>query len=225
MAHCPVAAFFDLDRTLITVNSGRLWVARERRMGRVSAALSLRAALYFAAYRFGVLDMESAMGVALSQYVGISEQTLRAWTHQWWDEEVAQHAAPGAAEVLAEHRRKGHRLVLLTLSSPYISERAVEHFDLDEAISSRYEVRPDSRFTGRAIPPLCYGEGKVILSRRYAREHHLDLAESHFYSDSYSDLPMLEAVGHPHVINPDIRLRRVAERRGWPVEYWHDPGE
>jgi phosphoserine phosphatase len=68
--------------------------------------------------------------------------------------------------------------------------------------------------------PLCFGAGKVVHASAWARDHGVDLSASAFYTDSVSDLPMLERVGEPRVINPDLRLRRVARRRGWPIESW-----
>ncbi len=76
------------------------------------------------------------------------------------------------------------------------------------------------RFTGRVVDPICYGAGKVALAETWANEHDVDLGESAFYTDSISDLPMLERVKEPVVINPDPRLRLLAWRRGWRVEKW-----
>ena len=81
---------------------------------------------------------------------------------------------------------------------------------------SRLVVR-DGRFTGEAHHPICYGKGKLYWARRFAAEHEVDLGESFFYSDSVTDVPMLEIVGHPQVVNPDPLLRRIARQRGWQV--------
>lgn len=78
----------------------------------------------------------------------------------------------------------------------------------------------EGRLTGRVDRPICYGPGKVEHARRWAADHGIDLGASWFYSDSRSDLPMLEAVGSPEVVNPDPRLGFVARRRGWPIHRW-----
>ena len=75
----------------------------------------------------------------------------------------------------------------------------------------------DGLFTGEAVRPLCYGAGKVHWVRELAERHGVDLASSYFYTDSVTDLPVLEPVGHPRIVNPDVPLRRVARRRGWPI--------
>ena len=76
------------------------------------------------------------------------------------------------------------------------------------------------RFTGEIVAPFCFGQGKVEAAEVWAREHDVNLAESAFYTDSISDLPMLERVGTAHVVNPDPRLRWTARRRRWPISYW-----
>lgn len=217
-----VAALFDLDWTLLAVNSGALWVARERRVGRISARQHLRALLYLLAYRVNIIDMEHAMRQALQTVKGEREEVVRGWTREWYYEEVAGRVAPGARRALAAHRAAGHRLVLLSSTSPYEAECAVEHLGLDAAITSRYEVR-GGVFTGAPELPICYGAGKVHHAEAFATRHGVDLAASFFYTDSASDLPMLRRVGNPRAVNPDLRLRLHAWRRGWPILDWRGP--
>jgi HAD superfamily hydrolase (TIGR01490 family) len=217
------AAFFDLDGTLLTVNSARLWLMRERRAGRITGWQVARAALRLGAYRVGVLDMEDTLRAALATYAGMEEDAIRAETRSWWREEVRPFVAPGARAVLDRHRQDGDRRVLLTSSSRYAAEMAREEFDLDAVLFQGYEVR-DGRFTGAPLLPICYGPGKVLAAEAWARESGIELAECSFYTDSSTDLPMLERVGHPFAVHPDPRLRYVARTRGWPVLDWRGRG-
>ena len=215
----PAAAFFDLDGTLLTANSGGLWMRRERRLGRLSLWQVIEGTLYLFAYRFHALDMEQVTVRALRTVKGEQEETVRQWTVAWFYDEVVPHEAPGARAALAAHRDRGDRLVLLTSASRYESEAATDFFGLDDFLCTRYEVR-DGLFTGDIIRPLCYGAGKVAHAERYAEEHGLDLAESTFYTDSFSDIPMLRRVGHPRVVRPDLRLRLTARLNRWPILDW-----
>ena len=215
----PTAAFFDLDGTLLTVNSADLWVRRERRLGRITGWQLARAALWLGGYKLGVLDMEGALRAALGTLRGVEESFIRAETHAWWRDEVRQHVAPGSRGVLEEHRKRGDLLVLLTSSSRYASEMAREEFGLDVTLCQGYEVR-DGRFTGAPLRPLCYAAGKVEVAEAWASEQGVDLAKSAFYSDSSTDVPMLERVGQPFAVHPDPRLRMIARRRGWPMLDW-----
>jgi HAD superfamily hydrolase (TIGR01490 family) len=214
-----VAAFFDLDRTLLTVNSGKLWLRRERREKRVSAWQLLQGTFFMLAYSLHAVDMQGVMVRALQTVKGLDEDTVRAWTREWFEAEVTPHEAPGARAALDWHRGQGHPCVLLTASSPYESELAAAHFGLDGWLSTRYQV-VDGKFTGQVEQPLCYGAGKVTHAERYAAEHGIDVDGSYFYTDSITDLPMLERVRNPRVVQPDLRLRRLARRRGWPVLDW-----
>jgi HAD superfamily hydrolase (TIGR01490 family) len=213
------AAFFDLDGTLLTVNTARLWMKREQEAGRITRWQLVQGVVFLLAYKLGVVDMERATETALATIRGFEEDQVRAWSDEWYEVAVVPHAAPGAWPVLASHRAQGQPLVLLTTSSPYAGAAAQRQFDLDHVLSMRYEV-VDGRFTGGLVKPICFGEGKVAVAERWAAEHDVDLDASSFYTDSITDRPMLERVGHPFVVNPDPRLQRLALRRGWPVLDW-----
>jgi len=213
------AAFFDLDGTLITVNSAALWMRAERRRGRLTLPQMLEGALYLLLYRVHAVDMGKVMRKALRTVQGELEETIRRLTYEWFERDVRPFVAPGARAVVEGHRRQGHRLVLLTSSSLYASECADREFGFDDVICTRYEVA-DGRFTGEVAEPICYAEGKVELAERLAVERDIDLDRSFFYTDSCTDLPMLERVGAPRVVHPDFHLRLVARRRGWPILDW-----
>jgi HAD superfamily hydrolase (TIGR01490 family) len=213
------AAFFDLDLTLLSVNSGALWIRSEHRKGRITTWQFMQGTVYLLGYRFSVVDMDKVMLKALGTVKGVLEQDVCDRTTEWYHREVARHAAPGAWPVLDRHRDAGDRLVLLTSSSPYESAAASEQFSMDAFLSTSYQV-VDGRFTGYPEWPICYGAGKVAHAERYAAEHGIDLGASYFYTDSFSDVPMLERVGNPRVVHPDPRLKRLARQRGWTVLDW-----
>jgi HAD superfamily hydrolase (TIGR01490 family) len=208
-----VAAFFDMDRTLITVNSARLWVGYLWRQGELSKRDLLRSAAGLLGYRLAIVDMEKLARAAVERLQGEHEGEMRRRVRQWYDAEIRHTVREQMLDVVEDHRRRGHRLVLLTASSPYIAEPLAGDLDLDHVISSRFEV-DEGRFTGRLIEPLCYADGKVHLSERWAAERSVDLDKSWFYSDSFTDVPMLERVGNPVVVDPDARLQRWARREG-----------
>ncbi|MBN2497567.1 MAG: HAD-IB family hydrolase [Deltaproteobacteria bacterium] len=220
MSRGRIAAFFDLDGTLLLANSGELWMRREREHGRIGRWQMLQALYYLTAYRFGVIDMESVMNEALKTVKGVPSETVREWTEEWFFQKVTPFVAPGALDALDAHRARGHMLVLLTSSSPYESKAAGAYFALDAWIHTRYEVDGSGRLTGRVVPPVCFGAGKVALAERFAAERGVDLDASYFYSDSITDREMLERAGRPRVVHPDPRLRRLARKRGWPVLDW-----
>lgn len=213
-------AFFDLDRTVLAVNSATLWLRRELRLGHITRKSALRGAFWVGLYQLGFAAIEDALGQAVRTLAGVEESTLKERTLAFWREEVRAHIRPGARRTLEEHRARGDRLYLLTSSSSYLSEAACQELGFHGSLANRFEVDAGV-FTGRALAPLCYGPGKVAHAEELAAALGASLAESTFYTDSYSDLPMLEAVGTPVVVHPDPRLSRHARRLGWRVERWH----
>jgi len=214
------AAFFDFDRTLVGVNSGTLWVKSEQRAGRISRWQLLMASMFFLRYHLSLIDMKQAMTRAISTVRGEPEEVLAQRTLDWYRDEVRQYLLPAALEAVEEHRQLGHPLILLTTSSPYLSRAVVDDLGLDDAGSTVFEVDEDGLFTGEVVEPVCYGVGKIENALRIASRHGIDVDASYFYTDSYTDLPMLKKVLHPRVVNPDPRLRRYARKQGWRILEW-----
>ena len=214
------AAFFDLDRTLIEVNSGYRYALYERRRGRISWTQFARATIWMGLYHLSLVDIERAFAEAVRHYRGAHVDELRDITRDFFDEHIVPAFQPGAQTALQSHRERGHPLVLLTASSPYMSELAAETWELDDWLCNRFPTDDDGHLRGTFERPLCYGEGKVHRAQRWAKKHGINLEQSYFYTDSYSDIPMLQRVKNPRVINPDPRLRRAALSQGWPIEDW-----
>lgn len=223
MARPPAIAFFDLDRTLIATNSAKGWVRRQIRQGHVSRRQAARAGLAIGLYRLGVADMERLIRGAVRELEGEDEDDLAARSLTYWREEVAGTIRPGARAAIAHHRSHGDRLVVLTASSPYLGEAARAALEMDAVLSNRFEVE-DGRFTGVALDPLCFGMGKATLAAEHAAAFGIELVDCSFYTDSFTDLPAMEAFGDPVAVHPDPRLLRAARKRGWRVERWGPAG-
>jgi len=216
----PAIAFFDFDETLIVGNSGRLWIRRELRAGHISRVQFLRAAAWMLRYKLGWASMDDALRTAIGSLRGQPEQALRERTRAFYETEVRMLYRTGARPALERHRARGDAIVLLTASSLYLSELVAQELGLDDVLCNRFEVDDAGAHTGRPVGRLCFGAGKLGYAEAYAEQRGVSLADCWFYTDSHSDLPVLERIGHPVVVNPDPRLRREAERRGWPVEWW-----
>jgi HAD superfamily hydrolase (TIGR01490 family) len=215
-----VAAFFDLDRTLLDMNSSTLWAKHELLKRSISLRQFGRVLLWNALYHLSLIDIETAYKEALAHYRGRPYDDLEEETRQWFARDVAHHLRPGAGRALREHRAKGHQLVLLTSASAFAARAARDTWELDDFLSNDFLTDDRGNLDGSFIAPLCYGTGKVQRARAWAKEHEVDLRQSYFYTDSYSDAPMLRQVGKPHVVSPDPRLSREARQRGWPILQW-----
>ncbi len=215
-------AFFDLDRTLLSVNSGSLWVRSELRLGYLSRWQAARAAGILFRYHLGFAALDAAVREAIATLAGSQESDLRARTLDFYRREIAHLVRPGARTALERHRAAGDLLVLLTTSSNYLSEPVGADLGLDDWLCNRFEV-VDGRFTGAPLEPLVFGHGKLAVARGFAQARGVELRTCSFYTDSIADLPVLEAVAEPVVVHPDPRLRRLAKRRGWRQEEWDRP--
>ena len=218
-------AFFDLDHTIIDTNSNKHWVQREILAGRVTPKLILTAIYWFTRYAMGQgAGAEAAGAEAAMAYAGKSERVLRREVKNLFDEKLAHRVRPGYLAVLEAHREDGVRCIMCTSSWQYAARYAAKLFgcetDPSQIVSSRMRVDEGTgRLTGE-IAAVAYGDGKYRETKKWADENGVDLALSHFYSDSMSDVLLLEMVGHPVVVNPDPRLRKHAEERNWPIVDW-----
>ncbi len=214
------AALFDLDRTLLDCNSGRLWVAHEWRAGRIGVRDAAWAAWWLAKYSLGVSgDMVQVFETAVAAYAGEEESVIRERTATWFGAECASRLRPGARTALDQHRQNGDRLVLATSGTLYSALAALETFGLDDAVCTRMEVGDNGRFTGK-VASLAYGDAKLDRAREWAEQTGESLEDAAFYTDSVTDAALLEVVGRPVVVNPDPRLARMAVQRGWPIVDW-----
>jgi HAD superfamily hydrolase (TIGR01490 family) len=213
------AAFFDMDRTLIRVNSGDLWIRWLRERGEISRYEMLRALAWIFQYKLALLDMEAVATKVIASMRGQSEGELVGKAREFFDTLIATEVAPKALAAIERHRGEGHVVAILSSSTPYVVEPLAARLGIEHAICTRINVA-DGLFDGTHKKPACYGAGKVHWAEAFAREHEVDLGQSFFYTDSYSDLPMLERVGMARVVNPDTRLKRHAKRVGWTVDEW-----
>jgi HAD superfamily hydrolase (TIGR01490 family) len=215
-------AFFDLDRTILDCNSGRLWLAREWREGRIGLRDAAWGAWWIAAYSVGYGSIEEVYDQAVATLAGTTEADIEARTERWFAEEVRDRIRPGAATVLEQHRARGDTLVLATSSSIYAGRAAARAYGLEHVIAATFQVDAKGVFTGAVDEPAA-GRHKAERAARWASERGVDLAESTFYTDSYADIDLMRLVGRPVAVHPDPRLRREAQSCGWTIADWSTP--
>ncbi len=214
-----VAAFFDMDRTILNGSSGMLYVRYLVQTGRIRAQDWMRISWWFLWYALGLIDFPQAMMRMLMMSSGEEEEPLREETDAWFAEWVAPNITEGAVQRIDQHRAQGHRLVVLSAATVYVVRPLAERLNIPDYLCTHLEVE-EGHFTGRLVEPVCFGPGKALLAEQFAARNDIDLGQSYFYSDGHEDVPMLERVGHPVVVNPGRRLRRLAQRRVWPIESW-----
>jgi HAD superfamily hydrolase (TIGR01490 family) len=113
-------------------------------------------------------------------------------------------------------------VVIVSGATKFVVAPLAERLGIEHTLYTRLEVE-NGRFTGRVVEPICFEEGKIYWLQQFIEEQEIELAKSFFYTDSVTDLPLLELVGHPVVTNPDPLLYRTAVKRRWPVRFFEDP--
>ncbi len=210
-------ALFDLDHTLLDGDSDALWGRFLVQEGAVDAEEYRReGARYMAEYRAGKLDIHEFVAFGLRPLKHNTPERLESWRTRFMAEWVLPRIPQASRTLLQRHRAQGHTLVIITATNSFIAAPVATEFGVDALIATEPEKEHD-RFTGRAVGPPCFREGKVLKLRAWLAAKGATPEETWFYSDSHNDLPLLEQVQHAVAVNPDEVLARVAAERGWPV--------
>lgn len=207
--------FFDLDKTLTRFPTATLLVKYYLRQGKIGLPTLFWTVVYSGLYFLDAVDHQAMLRRGLSPFVGRSRREVLVDVHQALDEYIWPSFYRDGLRLLRAHQQRGDRVVLLTSTTWDLAEPIARALGIDY-FATTAEVR-DDRYVDRLLEPIPYGQGKLTCARQYCAAHDAALADAYFYTDSHSDLPLLEAVGHPRVVNPDIRLFAHAQRMGWPL--------
>ena len=214
----PSAAFFDLDRTLISGSSVFVFGVAAWRAGLVKRRELIGDAIGAAMFRLRGADDDTTTGVRdriLGAVKGIHYDDLVALNADIVPKLIAR-VRPEAQRLVDLHRHAGRATYIVSASPVELVAPLAQALGMTAGLGTRSAVA-DGVYTGELAGPFCYGPGKVEAMTELARWEGYDLGQCYAYSDSASDLPMLEAVGHPVAVNPDGPLARVAHDHGWPI--------
>lgn len=219
-----VAAFFDLDKTLIATSSALAFSRQLIERNLISVSAAARIVLAEAVYMvIGHTDerMEQLKNDLMEIIDGWEDAAIREVLRDALNEVITPTIYAEAMELLAWHRELGHDLVLISASPHIIVEPVAEILGIDTTIATRLGM-VDGVYNG-TIDFYCKGANKATALRELAAERGYDLSECYAYSDSIIDLPMLEAVGYSVAVNPDKPLARVAAKRKWRIRTFRTP--
>ncbi|MDV6011356.1 HAD-IB family hydrolase [Haloechinothrix sp. LS1_15] len=218
------AAFFDLDKTIIASSSALAFSKPLLRQGLINRRAALKSAYAQLVFSLSGADADrterlraqiSALcsGWDVAQVSAIVQETL----HDVVDPLVYAEAT----EIIASHKADGHDVIVLSATGAEVVQPIAEMLGADSWVATRMEI-VDGRYSGN-VEFYCYGEQKAAAAQQLAETHGYELQHCHAYTDSSTDLPLLEAVGNPCAVNPDRALRKLADERGWPMLTFNKP--
>jgi HAD superfamily hydrolase (TIGR01490 family) len=219
------AAFFDLDKTVIAKASMMAFGRPFYREGLISRSTVVRGLWTQLIYlHLGASDekLTRIRESVLSLTKGWEQHRVRQVVAEALERVVEPITYAEALELIDAHRAAGRRIYLISASPAEIVEPLGRFLGVDESLASHARIDTDGRYTGE-MEVYAYGPYKADLIREVARRDGIDLETSYAYSDSYTDLPMLEVVGQPVAVNPDRVLLRLAKERGWEIRYFVQP--
>ena len=210
-------AIFDLDNTLLGDDSDHLWgqfICEQELVD--EADFALRSDKFYADYQTGDLDIDAYLRFALGTLRGHPAEQLEAWHRAFMDSKIKPVMLPKAAKLLADHRERGHELLIITATNRFITAPIAAALGVKNLIACEAEI-VDGLYTGAPSGIPSYQAGKVTRLYDWLANRDSSLEGAWFYSDSHNDLPLLELVDNPVVVDPDETLRARAAELGWPV--------
>lgn len=216
--------FFDLDDTLTNKDANTLWIkwrAKHERWALVEGLLAILS--LYRAYKKGKITHGRLSQYYRTKAYGLTLDEYQERVEQFFAERGRMHIYPQAASLLFAYRQNDCELVLITAADEVMARAYGDALGIDHVLSNRLDVQDDC-IVGLQ-KPLCYGHGKVKLARQFLEERNLSFKDCAFYTDSHADLPLLREVAQPVVLNPNARLKEIAEQLNWPCLDWREETE
>ncbi|MDR0458563.1 MAG: HAD-IB family hydrolase [Burkholderiaceae bacterium] len=219
-------ALFDLDNTLLPLDSDHAWGEFTTRLGWTDGGAFKRANdAFYASYLAGTLDIHAYVRFTLDAARQRGKRQAEAAHARFMREVIEPAITPQALELIDAHRRAGDQLVIVTATNEFVTRPIARRLGVEDLIAIELQRDAQGWITGEIAGAPSFREGKVERVSQWLRARGLTWGDADitFYSDSRNDLPLLEKADHPVAVNPDDALRQVARQRGWRVLDLFDP--
>jgi len=209
-------AMFDFDKTLIAGYSAKAFLIEQFRAGEMSPKDMRNQVSAVAKFSSGRMDFSGLIAATADVMRGQAEYVFEEMGERVYRKKIAGAIYPEARSLLDAHRKMGHTIAIVSSATKYQIEPAARELDIEYILCTDLEVK-DGIFTGKALSPTCFGVGKLYAGEDFCEDFDAELENAFFYTDSEDDLPLLEAVGYPRVVNPSKKLASIARKRSYPV--------
>ena len=214
-------ALFDLDHTLLPLDSDYEWEQFLTRIGAVDPDIfARRNEVFFAQYQAGTLNPIEYLEFALGNLSRFPRKQLDEWHGQFMEEVVRPAMTPVARDLIKRHQDTDDLIAIITATNRFVTEPIAREFGVSHLLAPQPEMTPEGDITGRLVGNPTFGHGKVTRTHEWLSEMGRTLdsfQKSHFYSDSQNDIPLLSIVTHPVATNPNAKLEAHAKTQGWPL--------
>jgi len=220
-------ALFDLDHTLLPIDSDYEWGQFLVRIGAVDAAeFARRNDAFFAQYQAGTLDPVESLEFSLGTLASFPPERLAAMQEQYMNEVILPAIRPSALALLQKHRDAGDLLAIVTATNRFVTSPIAKALGVEHLIAAVPETDSAGKLTGKLLGTPTQGAGKVTHTKAWLAnmgKQLEDFGTVHFYSDSHNDLPLMSIVSHPVATNPNAKLKQHAAEHGWPhIDLFND---
>lgn len=212
-------ALFDLDHTLLAGDSDELWVDYLSQRSAINSKRYRQDYERFRSeYNAGQLDIKEYLAFSLAPLKKVNRKTMLQWRQEFLRSHIIPVITKDARALIASHRARGHKCVIVTITNQFISEIIAAELGVDALFATVPEIIND-KYTGQIEGLPCYGEGMILRLEQWMKETNQTYKDSYFYTDSHNDLRLLSKVDHPVPVNPDPILLKVAHENNWSILY------
>lgn len=205
---------FDLDNTLLAGDSDRNWGIFLAEQNIVGEDYLKESEKFYDNYYEGSLDIDGFLSFCLKPLVSNNMETLLELRKMFITEKIKPIVTEKGFERIQSGKKNKQTIIIATATNDFVTRPIADLFDVETLIATEFEII-DNHFTGQVVDIPCFREGKLEKVKKWAKENDFDLSQSTFYSDSFNDLPLLEIVRHPIIVDGDDKLNAIAHDRNW----------
>ena len=205
---------FDLDNTLLAGDSDRNWGIFLAEKNIVEASYLDESEKFYNNYYDGSLDIDGFLSFCLKPLIANDMSKLLTLRKQFIEEKIKPIITKSGKEVISKAIENGNTVIIATATNDFVTKPIADLFNVSTLIATEFEIKNNS-FTGNVVDIPCFREGKLKKVEKWAKENNFNLSEATFYSDSFNDLPLLEKVKHPIIVDGDDKLREIGNNNKW----------
>ena len=205
---------FDLDNTLLAGDSDRNWGIFLSEQQIVDESYLDESERFYNNYYEGSLDIDGFLSFCLKPLIANDMAKLLKLREQFIEEKIRPIVTKTGKELINQAHAEGKKVIIATATNDFVTRPIADIFDVSVLIATEFEIK-DNAFTGRVVGTPCFRGGKLNKVTKWINDNNFDLSQASFYSDSFNDLPLLEKVKKPVIVDGDDKLREIGKNKNW----------